>query len=293
MLPLKYSVLALCIYASPFTIFASEFDLLSECLDRKSALEAVNVDVLTWKPIEESNHKLPVLKLWGLSIPIVANQSPDIGIFNDVLSKRLALLDFDNGKLQTIETDTFYSKKLNEEIAGTLVSEDDLFTILMESFAIRLSDLDCHAFQLRDMESENYLLHSRKLMLLLVKANYKPYKATGAIELPSGFIITLETGFEYHTMRGGVSTSVTVFTNDSDDLYSFINTLNQPAKREFTSHILDEIVAIWDDDSPATWMRLHVYLKSIDAPQTTLDLVSEVAEKLTIKQKEHARSSSY
>ncbi|MFT6587033.1 MAG: hypothetical protein ACJAUY_002098 [Cognaticolwellia sp.] len=278
---MKSSILALFISILSFSTFSAELSLVKQCIESKSTFENLNVDVLTWKPIKTSEDIFPVLKVWEQSIPIVPNQSPKVGIFNDSFSKRLALMNFESQILQTIEANTYHSQAIKENLLYPILIGDNAFSALMKSFSIKLSDLDCDAFRLKETEPELFLLNSKKLALLLLKANYKTDKVTGVIKQPAGFIITSEIGFEYHSIKNNVSTVTNVFTKNPNDVYTFINTLNQPVEIFFNNEILNKIVSVWDNDSPLAWRELLSYLKSVDAPQETLDSVSEVADNLT------------
>jgi hypothetical protein len=278
---MKSQTLAFIISILSFSTFSAESDLVNQCRESKSTLENLNIDVLTWIPIKPSEDKFPTLKVWGLFIPIVPNKSPKVGVFNDSFSKRLALMNHESKKLQTIETNTYHSQPIKENSLYPSLIGDNAFSALMKSFSIKLSDLNCDAFRLKEIEPEIFILNSKNLALLLLKANYKTYKVTGVIELPKGFIITSALGFEYHVLTNNISTVTHVFTKNPNDVYAFINTLNQPVEIFFNNEILNKIVSIWDNVSPLVWRELLSYLKSIDAPKITLDSVGEVADNLT------------
>ncbi|WP_298445735.1 hypothetical protein [uncultured Ferrimonas sp.] len=278
---MKYSTLAFFVSMLSFSTLATELDLVHQCQESKTTLENVSVDVLTWKPIKPSESKFPTLNVWNLSVPIVPNKKPKVGVFNDSIFKRLALMEHETKKLQTIETNTYHSLQLKDNPLYSSLIGHNAFSALMESFSIKLSDLDCGAFRLKESEPKAFLLNSKYLALLLLKANYKTYKVTGVIEVPTGFIITSELGFEHHSMINNVSTVTNVFTNNPNDVYTFINSLNQPVEIVFKNEILNRIVSIWDNSSPKVWRELLTQLESADAPKITLDSISGVIDNLT------------
>lgn len=278
---MRNALLSLFMLMVSSTAVSAGKDDYENCLNSKKTIEELNLDDFTWKPAQASDVKYPILKVWGVSIPVVANRTPEIAVFNNSLSKRIAIMDIQNETIQTIESNTYHSRIIDDNTWYSIFSGDDLFSVFIESISVTSSDIDCDAFLSNQSKNENYILNLKNLTLLAVKAHFKPYKGSGVIAVPSGFIMTSDSGFEYVSMQSGVSTVSAVITSNPNDVHSFINTLNQPGEELFHNEIFKRVVSIWDDESPASWQELHSYLQGIEAPEVTLDSVADVIDRLS------------
>ncbi|TLX51540.1 hypothetical protein CWC31_05185 [Pseudoalteromonas ruthenica] len=263
-------------------------DIFKACIETKKAIEKRPSYDITWSTyLPETKETTNLFNTGNLSIPLVTGASSEATVMGVLGNPELTFKSSENKTSQAIQAisfDTIFSKVIEDKEKYPELVGYTMFDALKNSFSVSINDIYCDDYKnlnLRNVGKKKDAL--RRLMLVLLKANFSPYQAIDVINVDSrnAFLVRQGRGFEYHEMKDGKTFMVSTFGGKRTDVDIFLNSLSFDGKSDGDFEIAHEIVKNINSKSIQGWQKIIGLMKMQNYSELSVATVQEQIDYLT------------
>jgi len=274
------------IFSVSFSMHAK--NLYDVCVETKSMILKSPSNDITWITyIEKKYPDIEKFEFHEYSFPILVGKQREETAFGMIGSPELKFISrIDEKKIlkmQSVNIDTFLSKRIEDSNKYPTLVGETAFSALKNSFSVSASDLDCDVFIGLKEKSNLDKKPIRKLILVLLKSSFSPYKAIDVINIKGrdAFLIRTHLGFEYHEMVDGKTLNISLHTDDRDDIDRFISNLPNDKGIVTRSIVATELMKAIKSKDLSDWNRALKLMNERNYSDLSIDVIVEHIGHLT------------
>lgn len=263
-------------------------DMFKACIETKKTIEKRPSYDITWSTyLPETKETTNVFNTRNLSIPVVTGEYSEATVMRMLGNPELTFKSSEKSTSQSIQTisfDTIFSRVIEDQYKYPELVGYTAFDALKNSFSVSINDVNCDDYKNLNLSNVGTKKDAlKRLMLVLVKANFSPYKAIDVINVDgrNAFLVRQEHGFEYHEMKDGKTFMVSTFSGKRTDVDIFLNSLSSNGIKSPDFEIAHEIVKNIHSKSIQGWQKVIGLMKMQKYSELSIATVQEQIDYLT------------